>query len=105
MALVLRGPAGRVTSRPVLLTVDDDPSVSRAVSRDLRRRYSDRFRVARARSGPSALDTRREFTVRGEQTALILADHRMPGMTGVEFLEQAMDLVPQAKRGRRTAYP
>ncbi len=93
-----------MTARPVLLTVDDDPSVSRAVARDLRRRYADRYRIVRAESGPSALDTLREFTVRGEPTALILADHRMPGMTGVEFLEQAMDLVPQAKRVLLTAY-
>jgi thioredoxin reductase (NADPH) len=93
-----------VTARPILLTVDDDPSVSRAVARDLRRRYAERYRIVRAESGPSALDTLKEFTVRGEQTALLLADHRMPGMTGVEFLEQAMDLVPTAKRVLLTAY-
>jgi thioredoxin reductase (NADPH) len=93
-----------VTSRPILLTVDDDPSVSRAVARDLRRHYAEDYRIVRAESGPSALDTLREFTVRGEQTALLLADHRMPGMTGVEFLEQAMDVVPQAKRVLLTAY-
>jgi thioredoxin reductase (NADPH) len=93
-----------VTSRPILLSVDDDPSVSRAVARDLRRRYADRYRIIRAESGPDALETLREFTLRGEQTALLLADHRMPGMTGVEFLEQAMDLVPQAKRVLLTAY-
>jgi thioredoxin reductase (NADPH) len=93
-----------VTSRPIVLTVDDDPSVSRAVARDLRRHYNEQFRIVRAESGPSALDTLREFTVRGEQTALLLADHRMPGMTGVEFLEHAMDVVPQAKRVLLTAY-
>jgi thioredoxin reductase (NADPH) len=93
-----------VTSRPILLTVDDDPSVSRAVARDLRRHYAEQFRIVRAESGPSALDTLKEFTIRGEQTALLLADHRMPGMTGVEFLEQAMDVVPQAKRVLLTAY-
>nr|ANY57941.1 Chemotaxis protein [uncultured bacterium] len=90
--------------RPVLLTVDDDPAVSRAVARDLRRQYGEGYRVVRADSGPSALDALREFTVRGEPTALLLADHRMPGMTGVEFLEQAMDLVPDAKRVLLTAY-
>ncbi|MEU2348037.1 FAD-dependent oxidoreductase [Modestobacter sp. NPDC049651] len=91
-------------ARPVLLTVDDDPAVSRAVARDLRRRYGDRFRVVRAESGPDALAALRELTARGETTALLLADHRMPGMTGVEFLEQAMDLAPTAKRVLLTAY-
>ncbi len=91
------GPVGwvpGVTSRPVVMSVDDDPSVSRAVARDLRRHLGDDYRVVRAESGPDALEALRELTVRGESTALLLADHRMPGMTGVEFLEQAMDLVP-----------
>jgi thioredoxin reductase (NADPH) len=88
----------------VLLTVDDDRAVSRAVARDLRRRYGDRYRVVRAESGADALAVLRELTARGETTALLLADHRMPGMTGVEFLEQAMDLVPTAKRVLLTAY-
>ncbi|WP_369139025.1 FAD-dependent oxidoreductase [Modestobacter versicolor] len=91
-------------ARPVLLTVDDDRAVSRAIARDLRRRYGDRFRVVRAGSGPDALAVLRELTARGEMTALLLADHRMPGMTGVEFLEQAMDLTPTAKRVLLTAY-
>ncbi len=91
-------------SRPVLLTVDDDPSVSRAVARDLRRRYAERYRVLRAESGQQALDAIREIALRGEQVALILADHRMPVMNGIEFLEQAMDLVPDARRVLLTAY-
>jgi thioredoxin reductase (NADPH) len=93
-----------VAARPVLLTVDDDPSVSRAIARDLRRHYGARYRVVRAESGADALAVLRELTARGESTALLLADHRMPGMTGVEFLEQAMDLVPTAKRVLLTAY-
>ena len=93
-----------MSGRPVLLTVDDDPSVSRAVARDLRRRYGEAHRVVRAESGPDALEALREFTLRGEDTALLLADHRMPGMTGVEFLELAMDVVPDAKRVLLTAY-
>jgi len=93
-----------VPARPVLLTVDDDRAVSRAVARDLRRHYGDRYRVVRAESGPDALAALRELTARGETTALLLADHRMPGMTGVEFLEQAMDLAPSAKRVLLTAY-
>jgi CheY-like chemotaxis protein len=93
-----------VSARPVLLTVDDDASVSRAVSRDLRRRYGADHRIVRAESGPDALEALREFTLRGEDTALLLADHRMPGMTGVEFLELAMDVAPSAKRVLLTAY-
>jgi thioredoxin reductase (NADPH) len=93
-----------VPARPVLLTVDDDRAVSRAIARDLRRRYGDAYRVVRAESGADALAALRELTARGEVTALLLADHRMPGMTGVDFLEQAMDLAPAAKRVLLTAY-
>lgn len=90
--------------KPVLLTVDDDPSVSRAVARDLRRRYGADYRVVRAESGPDALAALRELALRGEEPAVLLADHRMPGMDGVEFLEQAMDVAPAAKRVLLTAY-
>ena len=90
--------------KPVLLTVDDDPGVSRAVARDLRRQYGSEFRVVRAESGADALDALRELTLRGEPTAAILADYRMPGMNGVEFLEQAMDVAPRARRALLTAY-
>jgi thioredoxin reductase (NADPH) len=91
-------------SRPAIVSVDDDPAVGRALARDLRRQYGEHYRIVRAESGPDALDTLRELTVRGEQVALLLADHRMPGMTGVEFLEQAMDIAPRAKRVLLTAY-
>ncbi|SIR82627.1 FAD-dependent oxidoreductase [Micromonospora avicenniae] len=91
-------------ANPVILTVDDDPVVSRAVARDLRRRYGERYRVIRAGSGPEALDALREIKLRGEQVALLLADHRMPEMTGIEFLEAAMDLFPAARRVLLTAY-
>ena len=90
--------------RPVILTVDDDPAVSRAVARDLRRRYGDRHRVVRASSGTEALEAIRELTLRGEPVAVLLADYRMPQMNGIEFLEQAMDLVPRARRCLLTAY-
>ena len=93
-----------MTVRPVLLMVDDDPAVGRALARDLRRRYGEQHRVVRATDGPSALDAVRELVLRGEQVAVLLADHRMPGMTGIDFLEQAMDLVPDAKRVLLTAY-
>jgi thioredoxin reductase (NADPH) len=92
------------TRRPVLLTVDDDPGVSRAVARDLRRRYGERYRVVRAESGDSALDALRQMKLRGDLVAVLLADYRMPQMTGIEFLEQAMDVYPGARRILLTAY-
>ena len=90
--------------KPILLTVDDDPGVSRAVARDLRRRYGAEFRVVRTESGGQALETLRDLKLRGEVVAVMLADHRMPEMTGLEFLEEAMDLFPRARRALLTAY-
>ena len=95
--------AARV-ARPSILTVDDDPGVSRAVARDLRRQYGERYRVVRAESGEQALAALREIRLRGEEVAALLADHRMPGMSGIEFLEAAMDLFPLARRVLLTAY-
>ncbi|UQX88281.1 FAD-dependent oxidoreductase [Jatrophihabitans telluris] len=92
------------TSRPAILTVDDDPSVSRAVARDLRRHYGETHRIVRAESGPQALDALKEMKLRGDQAAVLLADYRMPGMSGIEFLEQAMDIFPAARRVLLTAY-
>ncbi len=90
--------------KPVLLTVDDDAAVSQALTRDLRRQYADRFRVVRAESGPQALEILRDLRLADEQAALLLADHRMPGMTGIEFLEESLVLFPDAKRVLLTAY-
>jgi thioredoxin reductase (NADPH) len=90
--------------RSAILTVDDDPSVSRAVARDLRRKYGDAHRIVRAESGDQALDALREMKLRGEDVAVLLADYRMPRMSGLEFLEYAMDVYPAARRVLLTAY-
>jgi len=89
---------------PILLTVDDDPEVSRSLARDLRQQYGEDYRIRRAESGPEALDALKELKLRDEQVGLLLADHRMPEMTGVEFLEQARQLYPKARRVLLTAY-
>src|ERR687894_1268016 len=90
--------------KPVILAVDDDPQVLRAVERDLRRRYAREYRVLRADSGESALDTLGKLKLRGDPVALFLVDQRMPRMTGVEFLEEAIERFPDAKRALLTAY-
>ncbi len=91
-------------ARPAILTVDDDPGVSRAVARDLRRRYGEDYRIVRAESGGAALEALREMRLRGDEVALILADYRMPQLSGIEFLERAMELYPLARRVLLTAY-
>ena len=93
-----------VMANPAIMTVDDDPAVSRAVARDLRRRYGDSYRVVRAESGAAGLDALREIKLRGEQVAVIVADYRMPHMTGIQFLESALDVFPTARRVLLTAY-
>ena len=90
--------------RTVILTVDDDPEVSRGIARDLRRRYGADHRIVRAETGDQALDALRELKLRGDLVAVLLADYRMPRMNGIEFLELAMDLYPQARRVLLTAY-
>lgn len=90
--------------RPVLLTVDDDANVLRAVERDLRQRYGKRFHILKADSGEKALELVKQLKVRNETLALLLVDQRMPYMSGVVFLEQAMNIFPDAKRVLLTAY-
>jgi len=90
--------------KPVLLTVDDDPEVLRAIERDLRSRYADRYRVMRASSGSAGLATLKELKARNNPVALLLADQRMPQMDGVNFLAEAMEMHPLAKRALLTAY-
>src|SRR5260221_13695605 len=90
--------------KPVIWTVDDDPDVLRAVERDLRRQYGNRYRVMAADSGAAALATLEQLKLRNEPVALFLVDQRMPRMSGVEFLEKALELYPDAKRALLTAY-
>ena len=91
-------------AKPVLLTVDDDREVLRAIERDLRRKYANDYRVLRAGSGQEALEIVRELKIRNNSIALFLIDQRMPGMSGVEFLAHAITLFPDAKRVLLTAY-
>jgi thioredoxin reductase (NADPH) len=93
-----------MAAKPAILAVDDDAPVLRAVERDLRARYADDYRVIGAGSGGEALEVVRELTLRGDAVALFLVDQRMPVMTGVELLSQAIPLQPDAKRVLLTAY-
>lgn len=90
--------------RPSILAVDDEPAVLAAVSRDLRRGFGDQYRILRASSGQEGLDLIRQARRRGDQIALIVADQRMPEMTGTEFLTETRKLVPNAGRVLLTAY-
>lgn len=91
-------------SKPVLLAVDDDNEVLRAVDRDLKQKYASEYRVLRAESGQVALDTLKQLKLRNETVALMLVDQRMPQMTGVAFMKEALDLYPKSKRVLLTAY-
>ena len=91
-------------ARPILLAIDDDINVLEAVVQDLRRQYGSTYRVMRAGSGQAALDTLQQLKVREEAVSLLLSDQRMPGMTGVEFLEKAREIYPHSKRVLLTAY-
>ena len=93
-----------MAAKPAILAVDDDPGVLRAVERDLRSRYADDYRIIAAGSGAEALETVRELTRRGDPASLLVVDQRMPGMTGIEFLREALPLQPDAKRILLTAY-
>lgn len=93
-----------MSNKPIILTVDDDPEVLQAIARDLRKQYGDRYRIVRADSGQTALETVQQLTLRNETIALFLVDQRMPQMSGVEFLEQATNAFPEARRALLTAY-
>ncbi len=90
--------------KPILLAIDDDTGVLEAVVQDLRRHYGQDYRIVRAASGGAALDICRQLKERNDIVALFLSDQRMPGMTGVDFLQQALKIYPDAKRVLLTAY-
>jgi thioredoxin reductase (NADPH) len=91
-------------AKPILLSVDDDADVLRAIERDLRSHYGAGYRVLAQDSPIAALDLLKQLKVRNDSVALMLADQRMPGMDGVGFLQQAMEIFPAAKRALLTAY-
>jgi CheY-like chemotaxis protein len=108
-SLVLFGESVSISQRkfmakPILLAVDDDNRVLDALVQDLRRHYGSHYRIVRAASGQSALEALTELKRRGEAVALLLSDRRMPGISGVEFLQKGMDIFPSAKRVVPTAY-
>lgn len=91
-------------SKPVILTVDDDPAVLGAIERDLRRQYRADYRVMKAESAAAGLDTAKELAARNTPVALFLVDQRMPGMSGTELLSEVMKLHPASRRVLLTAY-
>ncbi|MGZ6256707.1 MAG: FAD-dependent oxidoreductase [Candidatus Limnocylindria bacterium] len=93
-----------MATKPVILAVDDDLPVLRAVERDLRARYGGQYRIVAANSGHDALEAVRQLTLRGSAVALFMVDQRMPQMTGIEFLAQAVELQADARRVLLTAY-
>jgi thioredoxin reductase (NADPH) len=97
-------PSEAPARRPAIVAVDDEAPVLAAVARDLRRGFGERFRILRAGSGAEALELLRELRTRGDQVAMLIADQRMPGMPGTQYLVEARKLVPDAKRVLLTAY-
>jgi thioredoxin reductase (NADPH) len=91
-------------NKPIIMTIDDEPHVLNAIARDLQAHYKNDYRIVKASSGAEALEAVQEFKRRDAPLALLLADQRMPAMSGVEFLSEAIKLYPQSKRVLLTAY-
>src|SRR5210317_311501 len=91
-------------AKPIIMTIDDEPHVLNAIARDLQAHYQSNYRIVKAASGNEALETVQEFKRRNVPIALLVADQRMPGMSGIEFLEEAIKLYPETKRVLLTAY-
>ena len=90
--------------KPIIFLLDDDPSVLKAVIRDVRSKYRKEYKVMSTENPQEALDGLKELKVAGETIALFISDQKMPGMLGVEFLEKAKTTFPDAKRALLTAY-
>jgi len=90
--------------KPIIMTIDDEPHVLNAIARDLQAHYQKDYRIVKAGSGEDALETVQEFKRRNDAISLLLVDQRMPGMSGVEFLEEAIKLYPETKKVLLTAY-
>jgi thioredoxin reductase (NADPH) len=91
-------------AKPIIVTIDDEIQVLNAIVRDLRQHYGGDYRIMKASSGPEALDTLRQLKQRNSQVALLLADQRMPEMSGTEYLAEAMEFYPDARKVLFTAY-
>jgi thioredoxin reductase (NADPH) len=91
-------------SKPVILTVDDELQVRNAIERDLRIKYDKDYRIIKTTSGAEALETTKQLKQRDDQVALFLADQRMPGMDGTDFLQEAVKIYPNAVKVLLTAY-
>ncbi|MFN7327916.1 MAG: response regulator, partial [Bacteroidota bacterium] len=91
-------------AKPILFVIDDDPQVLRAVARDLIKQYGKNYRVLSTASAIEALESLKELQNKNETVALFLSDQRMPEMLGVEFLQKAKLVFPEAKRLLLTAY-
>lgn len=91
-------------AKPVIFAIDDEPAVLNAVERDLRQKYGHAYRILKADSGVAALDALRQLQQRSETAALFVVDQRMPQMTGVQFLDEARKLFPEARKVLLTAY-
>ena len=89
---------------PIILTVDDEPQVLNAIERDLRQQYGADYRIMKAGSGAEALEAVRQLKRRNDPVALFLVDQRMPGLSGTEFLAEALKLYPEARKVLLTAY-
>ena len=93
-----------MAAKPIIFSVDDDAEVLRALERDLRQQYGSEYRIIRAGSGAEALQALRQLKLRNDVVALFIADQRMPEMTGVEFLSEALKIYPDARKVLLTAY-
>ena len=96
--------AAALTARPAIVAVDDEPTVLAAVARDLRKGFGKDYRIMRAGSGAEALELLAELRRRGDTVAMLIADQRMPGMEGTDYLVRARTIYPEAKRLLLTAY-